>query len=191
MTPLLAAVFASVALQGYRGVPDPPVNVRVVDNILAEFLAGPVNPFTAAAATEALSIIVGLLDTSSPDNGHKEVGAAVRAAIKSLGEALLEMQVGPMRSNRKHASPFTAPRAPATQLACFRIGGECAPRPACLPKLEHLPGEARCRSRDRLAVCLPDRQWSGDARSSPACRDRLRGRDWCRDVDVCGRCTRG
>ena len=95
MTPLLAAVFASVVLQSYRGVPDPPVNVRVVDNILAEFLAGPVNPFTAAAATEALSIIVGLLDTSSPDNGHKEVGAAVRAAIKSLGEALLEMQVGP------------------------------------------------------------------------------------------------
>ena len=94
MTPLLAAVFASVA---YLGVPEPPVNVLVVDNILAEFLAGPANPFTAAAATEALSIVVGLLDTSSPDNGHKEVGAAVRAAIKSLGEALLETQVGPMR----------------------------------------------------------------------------------------------
>ena len=110
MTPLLAAVFASVALQSYRGVPDPPVNVRVVDNILAEFLAGPVNPFTAAAATEALSIIVGLLDTSSPDNGHKEVGAAVRAAIKSLGEALLEMQVGPMRS-KPQASCLTLYRS--------------------------------------------------------------------------------
>ena len=97
MTPLLAAVFSSVALQSYRGVPEPPINVLVVDNILTEFLAGPANPFTAAAATEALSIIVGLLDTSSPNNGHSEVGAAVRAAIKSLGEALLQTQVGPKR----------------------------------------------------------------------------------------------
>ena len=97
MTPLLAAVFSSVALQSYRGVPEPPINVLVVDNILTEFLAGPANPFTAAAATEALSIIVGLLDTASPNNGHSEVGAAVRAAIKSLGEALLQTQVGPKR----------------------------------------------------------------------------------------------
>ena len=134
MTPLLAAVFSSVALQSYRGVPDPPVNVRVVDNILAEFLAGPVNPFTAAAATEALSIIVGLLDTSSPDNGHKEVGAAVRAAIKSLGEALLEMQVGPMRSNRKHASPFYRSQSARYSAGLFSYRWRMRPPSSLSPK---------------------------------------------------------
>ena len=92
MTPLLAAIIASVALQG---VPQAPVDVFAVDTILAEFFAGPANPFTAVAATEALSTIVGSLDTSS-DSARKKVGAAVRAAIKSLGEALLETQVGPL-----------------------------------------------------------------------------------------------
>jgi hypothetical protein len=93
MTPLLVALLASATLPSYGGVSEAPVGVFAVDKILAEFFTGPANPFTAAAATEALSTIVGLLDTSSDSGHNKMVGAAVRAAVKSLGEALLATQV--------------------------------------------------------------------------------------------------
>jgi hypothetical protein len=85
-------LLAALATTAVLDLPAPPIDVAHVEKILSEFRAGPPTPDSALAVTEALSGVVGMLNGTS-DHQQKEVGAAVRLAVKALGEALLETQV--------------------------------------------------------------------------------------------------
>lgn len=83
----------SLATSG--GIAAPSVDIHAVDTLVADFLTGPATLERAAGTTAALGAIVDSLAQSetASDTALRDVGAAVRAAVRDVAEAMLAEQV--------------------------------------------------------------------------------------------------
>ena len=85
------------SLTASSGPAAPSLDVHAIDLLVADFLTGPATLERAAGTTAALGAIVDALAHSEApaDSSLRDVGAAVRAAVRDVAEAMLAEQVRP------------------------------------------------------------------------------------------------